>query len=107
MSDENHYFGKDCPVGKVQVESVLGVQERRSEYGIGWKPSNSAMIDVYVDGRRFCISVGDFASADGVRRGLHITTDRLDLVVDKHSLNSVDLYFPAPVVQQGDGDADA
>lgn len=93
MSDENHYFGEDCPVGMVQVESVRGVGEQRPS-GHGWKPvPRTVMIDVYVDGQRFCITAGTYESHKGPRRGLHIVTTKLDLAVDKHSMNSVDLFF--------------
>ena len=90
MSEEN-YYGKDCPIGMVQVEFV-GVDPalKYSEYG--WKPSRSAFLEIYVDGERFRIDVGNFDAHDGTtRRGLHIVGP-MNIQVDKHSLNAVDVY---------------
>lgn len=46
MSNDNKYFGKDCPVGKVQIEFVTTHSEKYSEYG--WKPSDHATVDAYI-----------------------------------------------------------
>lgn len=95
MSDKEHYFGKDCPVGMVQVEFV-GVSPDLKHGQYGYKPCGSAFLEVYVDGKRFRIDVGDFDAGDGTkRRGLHIFTP-FDAVVDKHSVNALDIYLPAP-----------
>lgn len=88
------HYGKDCPVGKVQIEFVgVSPELRYSPYG--WKPADHAFIDIYIDGRRYNIQVGDFESADGVRRGLHIVTDP-GVKVDGHSINALDVFFDAP-----------
>jgi hypothetical protein len=92
MSEESHY-GKDCPVGMVQVEFVgCSPKDRHSDYG--WKPCKSTFLEVYVDGQRFRIGVGDYEAAGGTRRGLHIVGP-FDMQVDKHSVNAVDIYMPA------------
>lgn len=88
---ENQYFGKDCPKGMVQVEFVgCDPKDKRSEYG--WKPTKSAFIDVYVDGKRFRIDVGDFHDGNGQRRGLHIVTD-LGIEFEKTACNAASLFF--------------
>lgn len=90
--DEPEFFGKDCPDGMVQVEFV-GVDPKLKCSEYGWKPSTSAFLEVYVDGKRFRIDVGDWDAFDGTkRRGLHICGP-LNMVVDHHSLNAVGLYF--------------
>ena len=88
------FHGKDCPRGMVQIEFVgCPPSERYSNYG--WKPTKSALLEVYVDGQRFRIDVGSFQDGSGnKRRGLHIYGP-IDMVVDKHSINAVDVYFTA------------
>lgn len=85
------YYGKDCPKGKVQVEFVgCDPKERYSNYG--WKPVDSAFLEVYVDGQRYRIDVGSFQSSRGAwRRGLHVCGP-LDFVIDKHSCNAFDVF---------------
>lgn len=88
----NHYWGKDCPRGMVQVEFVgCSPNNKRSDYG--WKPEKSAFIEVYVDGNRYRITVGDFHDGKAERRGLHVVTDKCDLVIEKTSLNAASLFF--------------
>ena len=90
MSDkENYYYGQDCPIGMVQVESVLvhGV-EMRTPYG--WKPSIDAMLDIYVDSLRFNIQVGTFHDGSG-RRGIHIISDGFTLNTEKAAINAVNV----------------
>lgn len=91
--DKNRYFGKDCPKGMVQVEFVgCDPATKRGEYG--WKPCESTFLEIYVDGSRFRIDVGNFQAGDGSwRRGLHICGP-FDMVVDKHSVNALDIYSP-------------
>ncbi len=91
-AESERYYGEDCPQGKVQIEFVgVDPKLRYSEYG--WKPSDYAFIEVWVDGQRFRIDVGTFESSKGPRRGLHIVTCGGDLVVDKHSINAVDVFL--------------
>jgi hypothetical protein len=88
------YYGKDCPVGMVQVEFVGSASERYSEYG--WKPAALAFLDLWVDGKRFRVDVGTFRDASGnERRGLHIVGD-MGMAVDHHSINAVDIFIPPP-----------
>lgn len=90
--EENHYFGKDCPKGMVQVEFVgCSPKNKRGEYG--WKPEKSAFIEVYVDGRRFRIEVGSLNDGLTKRRGLHIVTDKFNLKCEETAVNSVSLFF--------------
>ena len=91
MSEEE-YFGRDCPEGMVQVEFV-GVDPalKHSEYG--WKPSQYAFLEIYVDGKRFRIDVGNWEGLDGTqRRGLHIVGP-MHMQIHHHSVNAVDIYL--------------
>lgn len=87
----NMYFGKDCPKGMVQIEFVgCSPESKTGDYG--WKPEKSAFIEVYVDGKRFRIQVGNFHDGHGDRRGLHIVHG-LDVEVEKTSINASSLFF--------------
>ena len=89
---EQTYYGKDCPVDMVQVEFV-GVDPHLRYSDYGWKPCRSAFLEVYVDGKRFRINIGTWEAADGTwRRGLNINCS-IDVLVDKHSVNAIDIYF--------------
>lgn len=72
-SKETHY-GSDCPEGMVQVEFVgCSPENRMGDYG--WKPEKSAFMDVWVDGKRFNIQLGDITGNDRVvRRGISINS---------------------------------
>jgi hypothetical protein len=91
VPEQGTYYGQDCPKGKVQIEFVgCDPKERYSNYG--WKPVDSAFLEVYVDGQRYRIDVGSFQAGDGSwRRGLHVCGP-LNLQVDKHSLNAFDAF---------------
>lgn len=95
--EENKYFGKDCPKGMVQVEFV-GCDPKLKRGDYGWKPCEHTFLEVYIDGQRFRIDVGNFDAVDGTqRRGLHIIGP-MDMKVDKHSLNACDIYISsAPI----------
>lgn len=85
---ESAYYGESCPVGMVQVEFVgCSPKERWGDYG--WKPVKHAFLEVYVDGQRFRIDVGDFNG----RRGIHVNFPS-DATVDQHSVNALDIYLP-------------
>ena len=99
--EKNHYWGKDCPKGMVQVEFV-GCSPKNKTSDYGWKPEKSAFIEVYVDGNRFRIGIGDFDDGRGKRRGLHIITDKLDLNVDKTSMNAASLFFDSETGEEED-----
>ena len=68
--EKNYYFGEDCPVGMVQVEFV-GSDPKKKISDYGWKPEKSTFLEIYVDGKRFRIDVGDIGEG---KRGLHIIT---------------------------------
>lgn len=88
---EQTYYGKDCPKGMVQVEFVgCSPDDRVSAYG--WKPTKDATIDVWVDGKRFYIKVGDFHDGKAQRRGLHIVTD-LCVGFEQTSLNAASVFL--------------
>lgn len=90
--DQRHY-GKDCPKGMVQVEFV-GVDPKLKYSDYGWKPSETAFLEVWVDGKRFRIDVGNVTRGDGtVRRGIHIGTE-YGIEVDHHSVNALDVLLP-------------
>jgi hypothetical protein len=74
--DGQPHYGKDCPKGSVQVEFVT-VDPALRHNAYGWVPTDrrKILVDIYVDGVRFCINVGDIGEhcSDGVaRRGIHI-----------------------------------
>jgi len=92
MNEEQH-FGKDCPKGMVQVEFVgcdPGIRMGR----YGWRPAKSAFIEVYVDGMRLRINIGDFHDGNGQRRGLHIVTD-LGFNFEQTSMNACSIFMPS------------
>lgn len=87
----NQIYGKDCPKGMVQIEFV-GVDPKLRQNEYGYVPSESAFIEIYVDGERYRVDVGNVQRRDGsVVRGIHIAGP-IDMVVDKHSLNAVDVF---------------
>lgn len=94
MAEKNMYFGKDCPEGMVQIEFVgVSPSLKRSEYG--WKPSPSAFLEVYVDGQRFRIDVGNIETFDGkTRRGLHVNGP-LDMEIGDRCLNAFSVFLPS------------
>ena len=97
MAEE--HFGKNCPVGMVQVEFVgCEPTARYGEYG--WKPAEHAFIEVYVDGKRFRIDVGNFHDGNGQRRGLHIVTD-IDVQYEQTSMNAVSLFLKDGICVSG------
>lgn len=94
MEEREQYFGKNCPQGMVQIEFVgCDPKTRYSEYG--YKPAPSAFIEVYVDGVRFRVDVGNIYSGDGSRkvRGIHINGP-IDLQVEKTANNAVSVFIP-------------
>jgi hypothetical protein len=91
----DRHYGKDCPAGMVQIEFVgCSPAARMSDYG--WKPTPSAFLEVYVDGRRFRIDVGDFHDGKARRRGLHIVTD-IGAAFEQTSLNAASVFLNAEV----------
>ena len=90
MSEQEKYFGHDCPQGMVQVEFVgCSPKNKISEYG--WKPEESAFLEVYVDGERYRIDIGTFHDGRAERRGLHIVGP-IDLLTEKTSLNACSVW---------------
>ena len=90
-AEAKSYFGKDCPKGMVQVEFVGagGPANKYSEYG--WKPCEHAFLEVYVDGDRYRIEVGDFHDGVAERRGLHVIGP-IDLKVEQTSINAGSMF---------------
>lgn len=89
---EDSFCGKDCPQGKVQIQFV-GVDPKLRISDYTYQPTDYAFLEIYVDGQRYNIQIGTYESSKGPRRGLHIVTDTVNLKVDHHSLNAVDLYM--------------
>ncbi len=87
--NENMYFGKDCPQGMVQVEFVITHSEKA--HPNGWKPSKRATVDIYIDGERFHITVGDFHDGRCERRGIEVCGP-MDLQVKKTSINACSIF---------------
>lgn len=68
--DKEHY-GVNCPDGMVQVEFVhCNPKDRVSDYG--WRPVSKTSVEVYIDGERYCIDIGDYNDGIAERRGLYI-----------------------------------
>lgn len=86
------FYGKDCPKGMVQVEFVgCDPKEKTSDYG--WKPTKSAFLEIYIDGQRFRIEVGDYHDGHAERRGLYIVGP-VDMGCEKHSCNAASIFLP-------------
>jgi len=81
-----------CPKGKVQVNFVgCDPATRQGEYG--WKPCDSTFLEIAIDGETWRIDVGNYESArGGERRGLHIIGP-MNMEVDKHSVNALDIFI--------------
>lgn len=85
---KEHVYGKDCPVGMVQVAFVgCSPENRQGDYG--WTPQKSAFLEVYVDGKRFRIDVGDVEGG----RGLHVCMDRR-CEVKRTAANACSILLP-------------
>lgn len=90
MSNENLYFGKDCPKGMVQIEFVgCPPEDRVGKYG--WKPQKHAWLEVYIDGERYRIEIGDFHDGMAQRRGIHIVGN-MDMKIKKTSINACSIF---------------
>lgn len=86
-------YGKDCPKGMVQIEFV-GVDPKLKDGEYGYHPSKSAFLEVYVDGERFRIDVGDVSQGDGsTRRGIHVNGP-IYMEVKKTAMNAADILIP-------------
>lgn len=91
-TDRPAFYGENCPKGMVQVEFVgCSPNQRYSDYG--WKPVEHATIDIYIDGKRFYIEVGDFHDGRGQRRGLHIIGP-VNMCVEHTSMNAASIFSP-------------
>lgn len=91
--DRERYFGKNCPQEMVQVEFVgCDPKTRYSDYG--YKPVKSAFIEIYVDGQRFRVDIGDVynGSGNGKVRGIHINGP-IDLQVERTANNAVSVFI--------------
>lgn len=90
-TSEQEHFGKDCPRGMVQIEFVgCPPGARLGDYG--WKPVDHAFLEIWVDGKRFRIEVGNFHDGRAQRRGLHIVYN-LGVAVEQTSANAASLFF--------------
>jgi hypothetical protein len=70
----DYHFGADCPDGLVQVEFVDTDGERLGAYG--YKPGKTAIVELYVGGRRFTILAGTAAQMYGRHEsGLIVMSD--------------------------------
>jgi hypothetical protein len=88
-NDGLSHFGKDCPMGMVQVEFVgCSPSKKRSDYG--WAPTERAFLEIYVDGERFRVDVGSFHDGHAMRRGLHIIGG--DMRCEKTAVNACSIW---------------
>lgn len=86
--DTNRYYGEQCPVGMVQVEFVgCDPKDRIGNYG--WKPTNHAFADIWVDGKRCNIQIGNDEIG---RRGLHLIFDSTYFEVKQTADNAVGVF---------------
>lgn len=92
VSGQN-YYGKDCPIGMVQIEFV-GCPPEAMYCKYGWKPVEHAWLEIYVDGKRFRVEVGNFHDGIAKRRGLHIVGG-LDLQCEKTGMNACSIFLSA------------
>lgn len=92
LHPESDHYGKDCPVGFNQIEFVgCDPAKRRGPYG--WIPvERTSFIEVYVDGARFRIDVGDFHDGHAQRRDLHIVYS-MSCAAEQTSLNAASIFF--------------
>lgn len=90
MSDDPRRYGQNCPKGMVQIEFVgCSPKNRMGDYG--WAPEESAFLDIYVDGVRFRIQVGDFHDGRAQRRGLHIVGP-IEMACELTSVNACSVW---------------
>jgi hypothetical protein len=90
--DDNPYYGQDCPKGMVQVEFVgCSPSDKRGDYG--WKPCKSTFLDIYIDGQRFYIKVGDFHDGVAERRGLHVIGP-FNMSAEMTAVNAASILLP-------------
>jgi hypothetical protein len=85
------YAGKDCPKGMVQIEFV-GCSPKNKISDYGWKPEKSAFLEVYIDGERYRIEVGDFHDGVAQRRGIHIVGS-INMKIEKTSINACSIFL--------------
>jgi hypothetical protein len=89
---QDYSFGKDCPVGQVQIE-FIGVSPSLKQGEYGYKPSPSAFLEIYIDGEPLRIQVGDFHDGKEQRRGLHIIGP-LNIKAEQTALNACSIIMP-------------
>ena len=85
------YHGKDCPEGMIQIEFVgCSPENKISDYG--WKPEKHAFIEIYIDGKRFRVNVGNFHDGHAERRGLYIIGP-IDMKAEKTASNAASIFL--------------
>ena len=100
VKDEGPYYGNDCPQGMVQIEFV-GVDPNLRHGDYGWKPSSTAFLDVWVDGKRFNIQLGDMGPyGHPGKRGMHVNY-HYPAEVENRSVNALTITFPAAKIEAG------
>lgn len=86
---ERMHYGHECPKGMVQVEFVGASPENRiNDYS--WKPEKSVFLEIYVDGQRFRIDVGDLSQFGKKGRGIHICGP-FDFVIERTAINACNI----------------
>jgi hypothetical protein len=93
---EERYFGKDCPEGLVQVETVMTDAEPRAEKRWnGWKPGRRATVEIYVSGRRYIVLAGDAAKDYGHTEAGIVVMNECGLQARNVAINSVLVTYDA------------
>ena len=102
-------FGSACPQGKVMLEFVSVGEENRQVYGDSGKqspysyyPVDSFFLEVYVDGKRFRIDVGNLREYGGGdnSRGIHINYP-MDAEIKGKSLNAHNIVLATTEIEGG------
>ena len=97
--DDPRRYGENCPKGMVQIEFVgCSPKNRLSDYG--WAPEESAFIEIYIDGKRFRVEVGDFHDGCSSRRGLHIVGP-IEMDCEKTSVNACSIFLKKEKIDNG------
>jgi len=95
---ENRHFGSYCPDDKVQVEVVMTDGKPLTSYSgrmHGFEPGETAMVEIYVGGRRFIILAGVAARAYGHHEPCIIVQSDVSLETKPVAINSVMVKFDA------------
>jgi hypothetical protein len=81
----------------VQVEFVGCSSAEKTPGGYGWKPCKSAFLEIYVDGERFRLDIGDLHEYGSNGRDIHIGGP-MDMVYNRTAINACCIATPSSLV---------